>query len=200
MNKLNGMRRWIKIAVVWLGIMIIGGANAALAIDAKLAQLNLNTSNAYLVLSATLELPFDGKLEETIHSGIDTTFVFRIELLRERFWWFDEEILAQEVIHTVIYDTLSKQYTLRVSDKYNEQALVTSNFDEMKTLMTGLVDIKVIPFKHIKPQENYYIRVMSEMEALQMPFPLEYIPFIASLQEFETPWAIAPLTTIQHKD
>ncbi len=190
------MKHWIKVVAVWLGIMIMWGANSALAIDAGMTKLTINSSGTYLVLSANLELPFKGKLKETILSGINTTFVFRIELLRKRFWWFDEEIISQEVIHTVIYDTLSKQYTLRISDKYNEQALVTTSFEEMKKWMSSLSGIKIIPLEDIQPQAHYYIRAMAEMEALEMLFPLKYIPFMASFQEFETPWTIVPVTAI----
>jgi hypothetical protein len=118
-------------------------------------------------------------------------------LLRKRSFWFDEEILSKKVTHTVKYDTLSKQYTCHISDADTKQALVTTDFDEVKRWMTSLKGVRLVPAGNINTGREYYIRVMAEMEALEMPFPLGYIPFIAPFQEFETPWAVSPLTLIQ---
>ena len=193
------MKHWIKITVAWLGIMALGVTNTALALEARLTELTVTDSAKYIALSTTLELAFEGKIKETIHGGIDTTFVFRVELLRERAFWFDETIISREIIHTVKYDTLSQQYTLHIGDVNDEQSLVTTDFNQVKKWLTRLEGIKVIPVNDIKAEESYYIRVMAEMEALEMPFPLEYIPFMAFFQEFETPWAIYPLSPTKAK-
>jgi hypothetical protein len=181
-------------------MVLIWGANTtALAIEATMEEVTVSEASDYIVLSATLRLPFEGKIEDTIHSGIDTTFVFKLELARERSFWFDEKVISREITHTVRYDNLSKQYTLQISDADNLQSLVTTDFDEMKRWMTSLKGIRLFPLKDIVAKEKYYIRVMAEMDALEMPFPLEYIPFIVSFQEFETPWVTSPLTSIQQK-
>lgn len=182
--------------------MAVGGANTVLAIDANMAEVAVSQPKEHVMLSARLELPFEGKIEETIHSGIDTTFVFIVELLRERSVWFDEEIISHEITHTVKYDTLTKQYTLHNNDVNNEHSLVTTDFEEMKKWMTTLKRARLIAVKDIMADDDYatgsyYIRVMSEMEALEMPFPLGYILFFAPFQEFETPWVYTTLDTIR---
>ncbi len=195
------MKQWIRVIAIWLGVMVIWGANTALAIDADMTDVAVSKPQDHIMLSAGLELPFKGKIEETIHSGIDTTFVFKVELLKERFLWFDEEIISHKITHTVKYDTLTKQYTLHNNNANNEQSLVTTDFEDMKKWMTTLERVRVISLKNIMADDDYatgsyYIRVMSEMEALEMPFPLEYILFFVSFQEFETSWVYTPLTDI----
>jgi hypothetical protein len=188
-----------KVLWVCLGLIFLFWAyNPALAINALISDLKVANTPEAIIISTKLQVPFEGKIDETIHSGIDTTFIFKLDLLRERTFWFDEKIASREVTHTVKYDTLSKQYALQIGNTDNIHSLGTNDFEEVKQLMTNLSGIRLVPLKKITLKDNYYVRVRAKMEAIEMPFPLGYIPFVASFREFETPWAVMPLSASQH--
>ncbi len=157
----------------------------------------MDTSSNFLVLSAKLESDLSSKISETIHSGLVISFSYQVELMKKRSLWFDEEISANNIIHTVKYDTLSKQYTVNLNNNSDnpkdKQVLITDSFEQMKNWVAILDKVKITPTFKIKTDSDYYIQLKAQVEALDVPFPWGYVPFIDLFENIETPWAVYPL-------
>jgi len=155
--------------------------------DATLTNITVTNTRDDLLLYLNLEGAFREEMKKAILSGVPATFSFFVKLNRTRNFWFDEAIADIEVTHTIIYDNLKKEFTVKRSWKDNNPE-VTRSFTEAKRWMTEINSLKIIPLNRLEKGEQYQLRVKAEVSKKTLPFYLHYILFFVSLWDFETDW------------
>jgi hypothetical protein len=158
-------------------------------------ELALTHTEHDVLLDMHLQGGFHQELLEAIASGIPITVTFYMRLYRKRGLWFDEEVLAKTVKHTVRYETLKKQYRISEINGLFSSIKVTTHEPTMVRWMSVIEGQPLIPFHLLQSGEEYYVKAMADLKAMQSPFPLSHIPFLASLWDTGTPWtASSPFT------
>ena len=155
--------------------------------DAILTNITVTNTRDDLLLYLNLEGAFREEMNKAILSGVPATFIFFAKLNRTRNFWFDKSIADIEVTHTIVYDNLKKEFTVRRSWK-EDNPEVTKSFKEAKKWMTEIVSLKIIPLNRLEKGEQYQLRVKAEVSKKTLPFYLHYILFFVSLWDFETDW------------
>ena len=179
-------KKTISILIV---IVIIIQATA-FAQEASLTNINVSNNRDDLLLFFTLDGAFREKLKTAISSGVPATFSFYISLYRVRDLWFDRKIADLKLTHTVKYDNLKKEYTVkRVWDQREPaEPVVTQSFEEAQRLMTEIDSLRIYPLKRLTKGRQYQIRAMAEVSKITLPFSLHYVVFFVSFWDFETDW------------
>jgi len=72
--------------------------------------------------------------------------------------------------------------------------LITKSFDEAKTWMTEIDNLKVVPLNRLIKGDKYHIRIKAELEKVTLPLWLHYIFFFVSYWDFETDWYVINFT------
>ena len=98
-----------------------------------------------------------------------------------------EAIADIEVTHTIKYDNLKNNFTIRRSWQQNEP-LVTESFSEAQNLMTEITSLKIIPLSKLEKGQQYQLRTKAEVSKKTLPLNLHYLLFFISLWDFETDW------------
>ena len=150
-----------------------------------------------VLLYSTLKEAFSQGLLEAIESGLPTTVTFYMRLYRKRGMWFDEGVLAKTIKHIVKYDALKQEYRFSEINGLFSSIKVTKHQATMVQWMSEIDGQPLIPFHLLQPGEEYYVKVMADMKAVKSPFPLSYIPFLTSLWDVGTPWAVSHPFTIR---
>jgi len=158
-----------------------------LAQEARLTRITVSNTRDDLLLYFTLEGAFTEKMQEAIISGVPATFSFYIILHRVRNLWLDKEIVDIKLTHTIKFDNLKKEYTIKRSWK-EEDPIVTQSFQEAQRLMTEVDSLKVYPLKGLEKGNQYQIRAMAEVSKMTLPFYLHYVLLFVSFWDFETDW------------
>jgi len=158
-----------------------------LAQEARLTRITVSNTRDDLLLYFTLEGAFTEKMQEAIISGVPATFSFYINLHRVRNLWLDREIVDIKLTHTIKFDYLKKEYTIKRSWK-EEDPIVTQSFQEAQRLMTEIDSLKVYPLKGLNKGHQYQIRAMAEVSKMTLPFYLHYVLLFVSFWDFETDW------------
>lgn len=159
----------------------------ALAQEASLTNINVSNNRDDLLLFFTLDGAFRDKLKIAISSGVPATFSFNISLYRVRDMWFDRKIADLKLTHTIKYDNLKKEYTIKRSWKQGEP-VVTQAFEEAQRLMTEIDSLRIYPLKKLTKGRQYQIRAKAEVSKITLPFSLHYVVFFVSFWDFETDW------------
>jgi hypothetical protein len=155
--------------------------------DAILTNITVTNTRDDLLLYLNLEGAFREEMNKAILSGVPSTFSFFAILNRTRNFWFDRSIADIEVSHTIVYDNLKKEFTVKRSWK-EDNPEVTKSFKEAKRWMTEITSLKIIPLNRLEKGEQYQLRVKAEVSKKTLPFYLHYILFFVSLWDFETDW------------
>jgi hypothetical protein len=158
-------------------------------------ELALTQSDHEVLLYIHLQGGFHPELLEAIESGIPIAVTFYMKLYRKRGLWFDEEVMSKTIQHLVKYETLKKQYRVSKINGLFSSIKVTKDEPTMVRWMSEIEDQPLIPFHLLQSGEEYYVKAMADLKAVESPSPLSHIPFLASLWDTGTPWtASSPFT------
>jgi Domain of unknown function (DUF4390) len=149
-----------------------------------------------VLLDISLQGGFHPELIEAMESGIPITITYHMKLYRKRGMWFDAEVLAKTIKHIVKYDTLKKQYRVSEINGLFSRIKVTTHEPTMVRWMSEIEGQPLIPFHLLQPGEEYYVKAMADLKAVQSPFPLSHMPFLASLWDTGTDWTVSNPFTI----
>jgi hypothetical protein len=174
---------FLKLLLILLLVMPRAGS----AQDAILTNITVSNTRDDLLLYLNLEGAFREEMKNAILSGVPATFSFFAKLNRSRNFWFDQTIADIEVTHTIVYDNLKKEFTIKRSWK-EDNPEITKSFEDAKKWMTEINSLKLIPLSRLKKGEQYQLRVKAEVSKKTLPFYLHYILFFVSLWDFETDW------------
>jgi hypothetical protein len=185
------------IAIISAGILLacMGGIAPAAspAQEATLTNITLSTTATDLLLHMKLEGAFTEKVKRAVLSGIPTAITFTIILDEVRVLWLDEKVADVSVTHSVKYDNLKKEFTVRRSWKENLPE-VTGSFEEAQALMSQIENLKVIALERMEKGTHYQLRTKAEVSKKTLPFNLHSILFFVSLWDVETDWTIIDFT------
>jgi len=138
-------------------------------------------------ISFEIRNAFTKEIEEGIKSGIPTTFTFSVEIYRKRNLWLNETLAATKFKHTVKYDTLKEEYEIILEEK--PQAVIRiKEIEKVKNIMAAGDGIIVKPSLPLGKGERYQLRIKATLDAINLPFPLNYMLFFVSFWEYETDW------------
>ena len=180
-------RKRATLFVILLLILLFVVPHAGFAQDAILTNITVSNTRDDLLLYLNLEGAFREEMKNAILSGVPATFSFFAKLNRTRNFWFDQTIADIEVTHTIVYDNLKKEFTIKRSWK-EDNPEITKSFKEAQKWMTETNSLKLIPLNRLKKGEQYQLRVKAEVSKKTLPFYLHYILFFVSLWDFETDW------------
>ena len=140
-----------------------------------------------LLLYMNVEGAFREKMKNAIQSGVPASFSFFVALYQTRSLWKDKKIADIKITHTIRYNNLKKEFSIRRSWENGEPA-VTQSFEEAQKLMTEVDSLKVVALDELEKGRQYQLRAKAELSKLTLPFYLHYVLFFVSLWDFETDW------------
>ena len=161
--------------------------NLSFGQDVRLTNIIVTNTRDDLLVYLNVEGAFREKMKKAILSGVPATFSFFITLYRSRNLWIDKEIADIKITHTIKYNTLKKEFTIKRSWESGEPMVIQS-FSEAQKLMAGIDSLKIVPLSELEKGRQYQIRAKAELDKITLPFYLHYVLFFVSLWDFETDW------------
>jgi len=155
--------------------------------EARIEEIVVTNTRDHLLLYFTVKDCFTEEMKSAIENGINTTFTFYVKLYEVRSLWLDREIADIKISHEVQYDSLKKLYMVKATGK-SDRMVGVKDFDEVKTLMSEVVGLKVTELINLRRGARYQMQMMAELDKIRLPFYLHYVFFFLSLWDFETDW------------
>lgn len=177
-------KRIVLLAFIALFVIVQG---LALAQEAKLTHIIVTNTRDDLLIYLTVEGAFTEKMEKAVQSGVPASFSFFINLYKSRSMWLDRNLADIEIVHTIKYNHLKKEFIINRSWDPNSPVIAQS-FAEAKKLMAEIDSLKIIPLKTLEKGKQYQIRAKAKLSKLTLPYYLHYVLFFLSMWDFETDW------------
>lgn len=108
-------RFFAALAAVWLAVMLPFAARAD-GIEVKKAALTV-AEDGYL-LEADFLITLTGTLEDALNKGVPLYFLLDFELIRPRWYWFNEKVAETQQQYRLSYNALTRQYRIGVGTLY----------------------------------------------------------------------------------
>ena len=112
-------------------------------------------------VSFTLSEAFrNEEIRTAVHSGLEITFVYDVDLRRSAAAWVDRTIDSATVSAGVQYDNLARRYhvTLRADGRL-EDSKTLDREDLARRWLTEFIRLNLFSADRLEPNQEYYVRV-----------------------------------------
>lgn len=157
-----------RLAAILLLLLGLWSAPAlAAGIEIRDATLLPGDEGYELSANFTIELP--PSLEDAVNHGVTLHFLVEFELLRPRWYWFDERSARRSQTWRLSYHALTRQYRLT-------SGALHQNFASLADAVSVLSRVRrwqVLERKEVSVGENYQATVRLRLDLSQMAKPFQ---------------------------
>ena len=139
----------------------------AWAIDVSHAVLE-PVDEGYAV-NADFQVELTPRIEEALQNGVALYFVVEFELVRPRWYWFDERAVASRLQYRLTYHPLSRQYRLWTGNLH--QPFIS--LAEALRVLGRVRSWVVLDRDQVSPDKTYEAAVRMRLDTTQLPKPFQ---------------------------
>ena len=157
-----------------LSFLILASLTAPELRAAGLEELRVALAEQQVVVSFRLEGAFDDKLVERVESGLPTTLIYELELMRDRKRWFDRNLQESSLTVVGIYDAVRREYL--VNTKLDGRLLESRMVHDLAGLQEAMTRFDRLPVFTLEPlpdDRRVLVRVRAELGTTHL---LGFIP------------------------
>jgi hypothetical protein len=170
-------------------LLLLAASPTAAAGHPSLSNITVSNTSSELLLHLNLEGSFSNDTRQNVLSGKTTSFAFRIQLNQVQDFWLDPTIADLTVIHTLKFDSVKKEFTVRRSWTGYE-AETTPSFEEAQRWMNQIEGLKIVALNRMEKDARYELRTKAEVSRKTLPFNLHHVLFFVSFWDEQTDWYI----------
>jgi len=161
--------------------------------NAAIENIKLANTRDDLLVYFDVKQAFSEKINQAVLNGVPTAFSFYVTLYKTDGSWFDKKISDIQIKSNLKYNSLKKEFSVLKPWK-NEKAIVTQSFEEAKSLMTEINNLKIIPLNQLVKGDKYQLRIKAKLDKVTLPLSLHTVLFFVSFWDFETNWYLINFT------
>lgn len=160
-------RKYSFLCALALLSFVLPSAAYAEGIQAKKAEFRI-TDSGY-VLDAEFSVGLTHTLEEALNKGVALYFVVDFELVRPRWYWFNEKIIDYQQTYRLSYNALTRQYRLAVGNLYQNFAALQEALEFMSRLRRS----EETEQGALRRDTTYNAAVRMRLDTSQLPKPFQ---------------------------
>jgi hypothetical protein len=142
---------------------------AADTIETLRATLEPSADGEAWLLSADFALSLNAALEDAVNRGVPLYFLVEFELLRSRWYWWDERTALATQTHRLSYHALTRQYRVLLNGVAQNHATLAEALEAMSRLRAW----RVMPRDRARPGTTYDAWLRMRLDTQQLPKPFQ---------------------------
>ena len=171
-------RRTLERALLALGLWLLSGL--ALAGVAEIEQLRVERQDGALLLQASLKLELGPAVEDALLKGVPVNFVAEAELLRDRWYWYDQKLAQVNRHYRLVYQPLTRQWRLQVASEPIAAGVAGSSLAQTFESLSGALEAvrRQVGWKLLEAAERdadarQYLNYRFRLDISQLPRPFQ---------------------------
>jgi len=161
---------WKKFDVVALLLALTLVASAAFAAQPhgiEVRRAAVVAADDQYVLDADIDIVLSAPLEDALNKGIPLYFLLDFELVRSRWYWFNDKVIAREQAYRLSYNALTRQYRIGVGAFYQNFPTLA----EALQVMSKVRRREEIDPGTLSKGTNYTAGIRLRLDTSQLPKP-----------------------------
>lgn len=154
------------LAALWLGLAAPYVAQAS-GIEVRKASLAA-VDDSY-VLEAEFGVALTPTLQEVLNRGVALYFQMEFELIRSRWYWFNEKIANTQQQYKLSYNALTRQYRIGVGTLYQN----FGTLEEALEVMSRVRRHEELEGGALKKDSTYTAALRLRLDTTQLPKPFQ---------------------------
>jgi hypothetical protein len=127
-----------------------------------------STEEGYTV-DADFEFGLTPRLEEALRNGVPLYFAVEFELIRPRWYWFDEAAVNTRIDVRLSYNSLLRQYRLSTGPLQRN----FSSYEDAMNVLSRVRSWLVIERDKLPPDTRYQAGLRMRLDTTQLPRPFQ---------------------------
>lgn len=173
---LKKARRTLERALLAWALLWCGGVQAA----AELDHLRVERQDGALVLHASLKLELGPVVEEALLKGVPVHFVAEAELMRDRWYWYDQKVAQVSRHYRVAYQPLTRQWRLQVASEPIAAGVAGSSLAQTFESLPGVLEAirrqtawKLAEAGGLEADARHHLHYRFRLDISQLPRPFQ---------------------------
>jgi hypothetical protein len=183
-----GSRRTDVLRWVTASLLLLASSPAAHGANESIDQLSVTRENGRVHVSAVLNPGLASHLDGDLRKGLAKDLYYYLVLKQRHRVWFDEEVAAVTVKHSIKYDLLKREYVVISRLPSGAIQTIVPDFQSARSLVSKVDHVPVADIRRLKRGKKYLVSVKAEMKAPQLPLYLDYFLFFIPFLEIDTEW------------
>lgn len=174
----RGARAWVLLSLLMIAGVLHAQSPQSLPIQLEEVQVQRLEDGYYV--NAGMQIEWPAAVEEALSKGVPLHFVARVDILRERWYWYDREVARQERFIRLSYQPLTRRWRLLVSSQpIGNTGLGVSlgqSFDSASEAVAALGRIhrwKVAELAQVDADSKHRVDFSFRLDLTQLPRPLQ---------------------------
>jgi hypothetical protein len=146
----------------------------------EVTELRLERSDGALLLQSSLRLDLSSTVEDALQKGMPIYFVTEVELMRDRWYWYDKKVGHATRHYRLAYQPLTRKWRLNVSrDPIGAVGLASSLSQTFETLPEALsairrtVNWKLADLSDLDIDNKLTLSFKFRLDVSQLPRPFQ---------------------------
>ena len=138
------------------------------SIEPVSGTLTSNDDSSYQ-LTAEFSVDLGSHLEEAVSRGVPLYFNLEFELVRPRWYWLNERVAEENIVHRLSYNALTRQYRLSTGALHQNFA----SFSDALSVLSHVLLLHVVDKRALKSGETYNAGLRLSLDQTQLPKPFQ---------------------------
>lgn len=178
------MRRLFTAIVLVFLLAASWPASHALASSIEVNSANLALDDEGYAVNADFDVKLTSRIAEALQSGVSLYFLVEFELIRPRWYWFDEKTVASRLQYRLTYHALSRQYRLWTGTLHQPFATL----DEALRVLGRVRSWTILERDQLSPGQTYQAGVRMRLDPTQLPKPFQLSAITSREWTLESEW------------
>jgi hypothetical protein len=175
-------KRWsIKVIRAWYAciFLFIAGIAQGQAIT-EITDFRIEKTDEQIQTSANITFELPSAVEDTLLKGVPLYFVFEVEILRERWYWYDRRVSAVQRHIRLAYQPLTRRWRLNITTGLGRQdnpgLALNQSFDTLAQALAVVKRVsawKIADTFDIDPSIQYRLEFRFRLDLSQLPLPFQ---------------------------
>jgi hypothetical protein len=162
---------WLVAVALLVGPLLVGllAAAPAAAQGIEVQRAALEPTEEGYVLQADFDIALTNTLEDALNKGVPLYFALEFELIRPRWYWFNEKVANARQQYRVSYNALARQYRVGVGKLYQNFASLPEALAFLSRVRTRVV----VEPNALAKGSTYMAAVRMRLDTSQLPRPFQ---------------------------
>ena len=144
-------------------------AQSSGTIEVGPARLDISRPEGVVLLTADFTLSLTETLRDAVNRGLPLYFLTELQILRGRWYWFDETLVTTQIEWRLSYHALTRQF--RVASTGRSESY--GSLEEALAAMSSVKRWNVAPLSRFAAQTVYEVWLRMRLDTTRLPKPFQ---------------------------
>ncbi|MDQ3730863.1 MAG: DUF4390 domain-containing protein, partial [Pseudomonadota bacterium] len=159
---------------------------ASRASEFRIMDVDTELTEGVYRLNAIIDYDLTEPVREALVNGVALVFEMRIEVLRDRAWWWDADVAELDQDYRLSYHALSRQFVVE-----NLNTGLQQTFEDLSSALRHQGTIRELPLIDaalLREDETYTASLRARLALGELPLPMRVRAYTSVAWRLATPW------------